>query len=241
METVYENAEYLKSTESTASQIQKGPMMSNRRFRTLFFICLGLHSVFLLAGLIGLGVTYHDSYQRLSAHLTERLQAIDNNISFLTKERDLLNVTVTEMTKELERLQILSKENQTCPVGWRLFSSSCYLLSSKSGTWDEARQDCRDRGADLIVIHSQKVQELIFGLIQNAAWIGLTDREEEGTWKWVDGTAPTFLNWRENQPDNGAGHLGEEDCVHVSLNGLWNDLACTSSLSWICEKHVTSG
>lgn len=48
--------------------------------------------------------------------------------------------------------------------------------------------------------------------------------------------------WQNSQPDNGGGRLGEEDCAHIitGRNDLknWNDLACNSSLMWICEKMI---
>uniref|UniRef100_A0A8C9XRK0 C-type lectin domain-containing protein n=1 Tax=Sander lucioperca TaxID=283035 RepID=A0A8C9XRK0_SANLU len=82
---------------------------------------------------------------------------------------------------------------KTCPAGWRMFSSSCYLLSAESGSWEKGRQYCRDRGADLVVIDSSEEQTFLSEFIKKATWywIGLTDRDEEGTWKWVDGTPLT--------------------------------------------------
>ncbi|XP_067371561.1 C-type lectin domain family 17, member A-like [Channa argus] len=73
-------------------------------------------------------------------------------------------------------------------------------------------------------------------------WIGLTDREEEGTWKWIDGALLTQRYWETKQPDNGIGDTmwGEEDCAHIrtqkKTKNNWNDLSCDASLHWICEK-----
>lgn len=47
---------------------------------------------------------------------------------------------------------------KTCPTGWEMFSDVCYFLSGTSGNWDEARRDCGDKGADLVVIDSFKEQ-----------------------------------------------------------------------------------
>ena len=32
-------------------------------------------------------------------------------------------------------------------------------------------------------------------------WIGLTDRSEEGKWRWVTGVDLTVNNWAENEPN----------------------------------------
>lgn len=42
--------------------------------------------------------------------------AISNNLSFVTEERDLLQANLTEKTKELERLQMMSKQSKSLYV-----------------------------------------------------------------------------------------------------------------------------
>ncbi|KAL7385774.1 hypothetical protein ABVT39_028282 [Epinephelus coioides] len=126
-----------------------------------------------------------------------------------------------------------------------VFSCSCYFLSNKSHSWDEARKDCKERGADLVVIDSAKEQLFLSNFTEKGthAWIGLTDKAKEGTWKWIDGAPLSLKYWRKKQPDNGGGYanLGEEDCAHVIISGEnnrenWNDLSCFTSQRWICEK-----
>ncbi|KAM6919971.1 C-type lectin domain family 4 member E-like [Lycodopsis pacificus] len=80
---------------------------------------------------------------------------------------------------------------KTCPEGWRRFNSSCYLLSTRSGSWEESRKDCRDKGADLVIIDSLREQKFLLSIVTDHSWIGLSDRDDEGTWKWVDGTPLT--------------------------------------------------
>uniref|UniRef100_A0A669CZG8 C-type lectin domain-containing protein n=2 Tax=Oreochromis TaxID=8139 RepID=A0A669CZG8_ORENI len=114
------------------------------------------------------------------------------------------------------------------------FNCSCYVRSQSSGSWDAARKDCRDRGADLVVIGSPEEQTFLSTISTRRVWLGLTDEKQEGTWKWVDGTPLTLSYWGSTQPDNG----GEEDCAHVysGEDMSMNDLSCSTSLKWICEK-----
>ena len=49
---------------------------------------------------------------------------------------------------------------------------------------------------------------------------GFTDRRDEGNFEWTDGSCVDFTNWRPNEPNN----LGNEDCTHAYVGGIWNDL-----------------
>ncbi|XP_062288134.1 C-type lectin domain family 4 member E-like [Scomber scombrus] len=193
MEEIYVNVEKNKSVASRPSTNQTGPRSSERRFHGTVVLCLGLLSVFLLAGLIGLGVHY-----------------------------------------------------QTCPAGWKMFGCSCYLLSSERRSWSTGRQDCRERGAHLVVINSPKEQKFSSTItkVETEIWIGLTDRETEGTWKWIEGRPLTLSYWETDEPNNGGedSQGGEEDCAHIRTGKKtvenWNDVPCGTSLHWICEKNV---
>uniref|UniRef100_A0AAZ3RYN8 C-type lectin domain-containing protein n=1 Tax=Oncorhynchus tshawytscha TaxID=74940 RepID=A0AAZ3RYN8_ONCTS len=128
---------------------------------------------------------------------------------------------------------------------WQKFESSWYFLSTVKKPWRESRQDCLKRGADMVIINSDKEQEFLFSFIKRA-WIGLTDSVTEGTWKWVDGTQLTTPSyWQSQQPDNGGDNPanGEEDCVELNTETwlpvkAWNDQSCFNNRYWICEKVV---
>ncbi|KAM9342041.1 CD209 antigen-like protein C [Pholidichthys leucotaenia] len=223
MEEIYANAADIDYDKPTPSLNQRGPRRHKRSLGVI--MSLGLLSSLLVAGLIILGVHYH-------ATVTN-----NNQLSSVAQERDQLRASVSEMTKEMKRLSNYSQRKKMCPSGWSMFRCSCYLLSGASASWDEARRDCRARGADLVVVDTPEEQDFVSQFAKGDAWIGLTDKEEEGIWKWVDETPLTYSNWRTDQPDNGNGdpQWGEEDCIYTA--DAWNDFSCGTSLKWICEKQ----
>ncbi|XP_028249645.1 CD209 antigen-like protein E [Parambassis ranga] len=229
MEDIYVNVEKTKGVSSNHTGVRS----SHRRFYPAVILSLGLLSFFLLVGLVTLGVHYH----RLGADLT----AIKDN---LTEERARLTASLTNLTAKLQCLTAQSDWDKHCPAGWRLFRCVCYFFSADSASWERSRQDCREKGADLVAIDSYEEQEFLTTTINQTSWIGLNDRDHEGTWKWSDGTPldSTPAYWKQKQPDNGDGDplCGEEDCVHIvadeTTKNNWNDLKCDASIRWICEK-----
>nr|XP_046265309.1 CD209 antigen-like protein C isoform X2 [Scatophagus argus] len=120
--------------------------------------------------------------------------------------------------------------------GWVDFNSSLYYISSIKKTWQESRDDCLQRGGDLVIINSKGEQEFA-SQYQKIMWIGLSKREAAAEWTWVDGTALTTSFWQSHEPNN---HRGNEDCVEIthSINGYWNDAACENKNFWICKKKM---
>uniref|UniRef100_A0A673BHM6 C-type lectin domain-containing protein n=1 Tax=Sphaeramia orbicularis TaxID=375764 RepID=A0A673BHM6_9TELE len=55
-----------------------------------------------------------------------------------------------------------------CPPEWMMFQDRCYLLSSITGPWETGNQDCRARGAHLMIINSteEQVQCIILSLMK---------------------------------------------------------------------------
>ncbi len=113
-----------------------------------------------------------------------------------------------------------------------------YTFCRSGVWWTQGREFCQqERGADLVVLNDAEEDAWVF---QTAAeqsrrdyWIGLSDRDHEGQFTWVDGAASEYRRWKLGQPDNGG---GSEDCAHYRANdGEWNDLPCDFALGFICE------
>ncbi|KAI3356024.1 hypothetical protein L3Q82_017296, partial [Scortum barcoo] len=183
-------------------------------FMELLFSFWGCLSVFLLAGLIRprcpLRVTPSwfqsiEERDQLKANLTEHLQESNTKLVSSIEERDQLKANLTEMTKELKRLQSLSKQISVFSLPGLSFDSDTELVLQDGGCsvvpvissplrlllGNKADETAEDKGADLVVIESYEEQKFLTDFIKEFTWIGLNDREKEGDWKWIDETPLT--------------------------------------------------
>ena len=69
--------------------------------------------------------------------------------------------------------------------------------------------------------------------------MGLNDIAEEGEFVWTDGSAKTYANFKDKEPNN---HGGSEDCVslHENNNGKYVDISCFFKKRFICETNYNS-
>uniref|UniRef100_A0A3B4ECX5 C-type lectin domain-containing protein n=1 Tax=Pygocentrus nattereri TaxID=42514 RepID=A0A3B4ECX5_PYGNA len=194
-----------------------------RRYYRLTAVCLGLLCVILLAAITVLWIKFNN--------LTTEKDQIQTSYTNLTIERDQLQTSYTSLTIERDQLQTsytsLTIERDHC------FRDSFYYISTEKKSWTESRKDCKERGADLVIINT-------FG--SSEAWIGLTDTEEEGVWKWVDNSRLTTKFWWKGEPND---HGGNEDCAITGYKGAgserlstWADYPCNHPVVGICEKRI---
>ncbi|KAI4903448.1 hypothetical protein NFI96_006606 [Prochilodus magdalenae] len=197
-------------------------------------VCLVLLCVLLLTAIIVLWIkltTERDQLQTSYTNLTTERDQLQASYTNLTTERDQLQASYTNLTTERDELKTnytnvrheLQKQEECHRTfstlekvkrqGWIFFNSSIYYISTERRSWSESRQYCREGGADLVIINSRQEQDLTNVLRQEqTVWIGLTDRDREGVWRWIDGSALTNEFWRSGEPDS---RVGDEDCVVV--------------------------
>ena len=74
--------------------------------------------------------------------------------------------------------------------------------------WMDAAEYCERLGGHLVTITSAGENEFVyrmFGIDGVNLWLGATDRDREGEWRWVTGESWTYNNWSKinrPQPDN---------------------------------------
>ncbi|XP_008156117.1 C-type lectin domain family 17, member A [Eptesicus fuscus] len=210
--------------------------------RWLVFLCL-LVVVSLFLGCTGLAVTLI------------KYQAVVEELKMLTFQQMAWQANVTGMSglaglkKDIDRVRgdtnqslmelrgLLGCARVTCPEGWLPFEGKCYYFSPNTKPWDEARKFCQENYSHLVIISSIDEQNFVVKAHRSPRvhWLGLSDREHEGDWKWLDGSPVTLSFWEPEEPNN----MNNEDCVSMNKHGSWNDLSCNKATYWICERKCS--
>lgn len=120
------------------------------------------------------------------------------------------------------------------------------FIAQESISWSSARVQAGSAAMKyyglqgyLATIRSKEEQDFILTKTRGTGWIGASDEEVEGTWRWVEGPDKgvvfwkgnsngkpvngEYSNWRYDEPNN----QGGENYAHImySINkGYWNDL-----------------
>ncbi|KAJ8040179.1 Perlucin [Holothuria leucospilota] len=97
-------------------------------------------------------------------------------------------------------------------------------------------------GAHLVFMESELEDKEVSRMVKIISeprqrwWIGLTDKDSEGVWKWYN-VSTNYTNWGDGQPSNNG---GEENCVEINKDEndhvYWNDISCSRKFWFICEK-----
>lgn len=128
--------------------------------------------------------------------------------------------------KEIELIADASDNIDGCGLQYQ-------YVGDKRYTWNEARDEAIARGGRLAMFKTQQEMDGFNAYLDTipgygSGWVGYSDRDSEGAWKWADGQTGGVTNWFSGEPNNGG---GVEDYANVieAWGHKWNDWHDTDS------------
>ncbi|NWR94085.1 MRC1 protein, partial [Furnarius figulus] len=124
-----------------------------------------------------------------------------------------------------------------CKKGWRRYGTYCYFIGHIPATFSEANTTCEGEEGYLATVESRYEQAYLTSLVglrpEKYFWLGLSDVEDQGTFRWTNGEAVSFTHWDAGMPGSNPG------CVAIRTEtaaGLWDVLDCETKQKYICKQ-----
>ena len=112
-------------------------------------------------------------------------------------------------------------------------NGSYYYCSKDKATWHKANEISRKSGGHLAIISDSHENNFLANILNTTiAFIGVSDHENEGVWKDVNGNEQQYFNWRSGNPNN---YEGNQHYVELEPSGKWNDNSGTYKREFIME------
>eukprot|EP00058_Branchiostoma_floridae_P010640 XP_002596128.1 hypothetical protein BRAFLDRAFT_66146 [Branchiostoma floridae] len=114
-------------------------------------------------------------------------------------------------------------------VPWR---NGCYqLVRNTQEGWPQAREGCRSMRSRLASVADIYEENFFKAAVKGKAWIGLSDMDSPGVYRWDDSWPVLYTRWGENEPSRDVG----EGCVAIEYDGRWDDIQCETKLPYVCK------
>lgn len=150
-----------------------------------------------------------------------------------------LQTTVTY----IDQLLFARNPEPQCRDSWVVYNDECLFFNTQLLNFTDAKAQCEVWGAKLVRPDSQHKQDFVarfLGQFQTSSWwLGLSDRGEEGAWRWIDNNNYVwdYNGWDEAQP---ASLTDNQDCACFYPNTFaWTSYDCSSLFRSVCEISST--
>jgi len=119
-----------------------------------------------------------------------------------------------------------------------------FKIHREKQNWRNAQRTCQLEGGNLVTDDDRDIHDwLSKDPVQK--WIGATDKEREGRWKWTNGRDVLTTYWAEAEvgEQENTKQRRRKDCafIHKSQEewiGKWGDERCGKALQFVCERSL---
>ncbi|XP_076322036.1 macrophage mannose receptor 1-like [Tachypleus tridentatus] len=143
-----------------------------------------------------------------------------------------------------QELRVFSEEG--CPFEYRFFNGKCYkVFDDDTKIFHESKMFCKEEGGMLAKVVSYDIWQFLYYSIKDRSksyWVGITDLQQEGVWRYVDGdlmknSLKSANVWWPYQPDY---IYPDGDCAAMDrlLSFRLCDRGCEEKYGFICERAL---
>jgi len=194
------------------------------------------------------------AYKKAREELTKAYEALVKNLTMEKKiteakkiRGELVGVTSPKpstVSEDEETARVSSESGSAQPQReGAVFGGHRYKFVSGPCSWAEANERCKRMGGRLVSIESKKESDFLLEKViprqmfrgEDNVWLGASDADAEGDWRWVTGNNLRFALWKTGEPNNVEGK--EHYAVVRPFEGEWYDVGTTNSnnVGFVCE------
>jgi len=105
--------------------------------------------------------------------------------------------------------------------------------------WNDAKTQCEALGGYLVIINDAEENAFLtsIGAGNRSFHLGASDAENEGDWRWVDGSPMTYQNWDKGEPSEGQNSTALAENYLNAFSAQWPKWSSGRSraMGFICE------
>ncbi|KAK3105448.1 hypothetical protein FSP39_025489 [Pinctada imbricata] len=130
--------------------------------------------------------------------------------------------------------------NRTKTLMYNTYTRHCFTINiAKTANWYAAKSSCESLGGYL-ARPREFSDNMFIGFRARGAlhyrykhiWIGLSDTEKEGDYRWTNGDSLNYTNWGFREPTG----TPWQNCVAYDRDtDKWDDKDCYLKYGWVCQ------
>ncbi|RXM98613.1 Pulmonary surfactant-associated protein D [Acipenser ruthenus] len=143
---------------------------------------------------------------------------------------------IVELEEEIKKLKdsYSNLEKRFIFTLWSRSGNTFFGTMKVSATFENGLKFCTGVGGQIATPRNQAENDGLRDIAKQVGkvFIGVNDRRREGVFEELNGKPIAFSKWQCGEPNN---DKGEEDCVVLVSDGMWNDVPCGTSNIIVCE------
>jgi len=134
------------------------------------------------------------------------------------------------LKERVDFYELISGERNPAVKNRVQFGGHTYALFADKVSWHVAKWACEAMGGYLACVESKEEDQFINQLCNGKdAWLGGTDEEWEGDWRWVNGAPMKYKNARFD-------NLGiQHHMIYYAAGNRWDVESAGQRLGFVCE------